>query len=98
MKSGKVVNFDLTGATDFFVGDGLFINNCAALYLKVPLRIVSRVELLLTNGTNDMWLMVYKKLGRLGKITVKPRAWWGYMNLWIDSVKKGFTGLKIRLY
>lgn len=45
---------------------------------------VNRVSISLTNGTDFVPLMVYKKLGRLGKITLKPRAWWGYMNKWIS--------------
>jgi len=77
---------------------GFMIDNCVALYLKVPVMFVNRVSIQLTNGNEVVPLMVYKKLGRLGKITLKPRAWWGYMNKWITSASKGFTGLYVTFH
>ena len=42
--------------------------------------------------------MVYKKLGKLGKITLKPRAWWGYMNKWISLASKEFNQLFVTFH
>ena len=42
--------------------------------------------------------MAYKRLGRQGKITIKPRAWWGYMNKWVEGVKNGYTNIALVFY